>query len=84
MIATIIANKKTQDIIMIGKGIDRKEPFAISRNVSLNPEIDLKPDILPVLLTGIRAVKNGSKNLKVEKRKLSYYTSIVSLLGGAL
>ena len=47
-------------------------------------EYDLKPDILPVLLTGIRAVKNGSKDIKVEKRKLSYYTSLVSLLGGAL
>ena len=47
-------------------------------------EYDLKPDILPVLIKGIRDVKNDSKNLKVEKRKLSYYTSLVSFLGGAL
>lgn len=41
-------------------------------------------DILPVLLTGIKSVKNSSKDIKVVKRKLSYYTSLVSLLGGAL
>ncbi len=42
------------------------------------------PDILPQLLTGIRAVKHENKNIKVKKRELSYYTSLVSLLGGAL
>ncbi len=42
------------------------------------------PDILPELLTGIKAVKHENKNIKVKKRELSYYTSLVSLLGGAL
>ena len=42
------------------------------------------PDILPQLLTGIKAVKHENKNVKVKKRELSYYTSLVSILGGAL
>ncbi|QEN09158.1 hypothetical protein EXM22_14640 [Oceanispirochaeta crateris] len=43
-----------------------------------------QPDILPVLLSGVRKIKSESRNPKVEKRKMSYYTSLVSLLGGAL
>jgi len=42
------------------------------------------PDLLPQLLTGIKAVKHENKNIKVKKRELSYYTSLVSILGGAL
>lgn len=47
-------------------------------------ENDNYPDILPQLLTGIKAVKHENKNIKVKKRELSYYTSLVSILGGAL
>lgn len=42
------------------------------------------PDLLPELLNGIKAVKHEHKNIKVKKRSLSYYTSLVSILGGAL
>ncbi len=47
-------------------------------------ETENYPDILPQLLTGIKAVKHENKNIEVKKRDLSYYTSLVSLLGGAL
>ena len=41
-------------------------------------------DILPHLLTGIQAIKNESRSPKVAKRKLQYYSSLVSILGGQL
>jgi len=41
-------------------------------------------DILPKLLTGIQAVKADARNPKVSKRKLSYYKSLVSIIGGVL
>jgi transposase len=47
-------------------------------------ENEKQPDILPSLLTGVMRIREDSPDLKVQKRKLSYYTSLVSLLGGAL
>jgi transposase len=41
-------------------------------------------NILPALMTGIKAVKENSKNPKVVKRQLSYYTSLINIVGGVL
>jgi len=77
-----ILDKALQFCLKIGtfSANNLKEAYLYSEGI----ESDLKPDILPVLLTGIKSVKNSSKDIKVVKRKLSYYTSLVSLLGGAL
>ncbi len=45
---------------------------------------DLHDNILPKLITGIQAVKADLRNPKVVQRKLSYYSSLVSIIGGAL
>ena len=45
---------------------------------------DSHENILPKLITGIQAVKADSRNPKVVQRKLSYYSSLVSIIGGAL
>ena len=45
---------------------------------------DSHDNLLPKLLTGIQAVKADSRNPKVVQRKLSYYSSLVSILGSAL
>lgn len=59
---------------------DLKEAYAYFDVV----ENEQQPDILPDLLTGVKKIRRDSPDLKVQKRKLSYYTSLVSLLGGAL
>lgn len=43
-----------------------------------------QPDILGTLITGIAAIKKDSRNPKVARRKLSYYTSLISIAGGLL
>lgn len=47
-------------------------------------ETEHQLDILPALLTGIKAIKRESQDVKIANRKLSYYTSIFSLLGACL
>lgn len=45
---------------------------------------DSHSNILSTLVTGIKAIKEDSRNPKVKKRELSYYSSLISILGGLL
>lgn len=47
-------------------------------------ERDSHENILPALITGVKAIKGDKRNPKVLKRNLSYYTSLISILGGIL
>lgn len=57
-----------------------EEAYAYAKGV----EEESYSDILPTLLTGIQAIKADVRNPKVAKRKLSYYSSLVNILGRQL
>lgn len=47
-------------------------------------EADEQPDVLAQLSQGLKTIRKEYSSVGVKKRKLSYYTSLVNLLGAAL
>jgi hypothetical protein len=46
--------------------------------------VDGHGDVLPALVQGIRTIKSDKLPPKVAKRDLSFYHSLISLIGGVL
>jgi hypothetical protein len=57
-----------------------KEAYAYVQGV----EVDKQNDVLPSLVEGIRSIKADKLPPKVAKRDLSFYHSLISIIGGVL
>lgn len=57
-----------------------KEAYAYVQGVA----VDRHSDVLPALVQGIRIIKSDKQPPKVAKRDLSFYHSLISLIGGVL